>query len=398
MKVPIMNKSIEPYLQKKFFINILKYPKLDSFITNSHIGRVKGTAKYLLDNLIVTFGNEREYLAVKLAGKFFSYNNIDSKISPHIELPGKFLNNDGLWFIEKLAAVGNGINSSVFTINEVTALKRALFTEGDNSKNNIFLLELDSYRNNLIIEYEKISEKCKKQWVAIELYLNNNSKKVSEVIKDNYSKEIKAIMPSLSLDLIINYEEKSANKNLETLIKKLGIFRVYNKEGVNLAVITPRLTRNSIFNDKVFNIYNESTLAILLRLLILNKIFSLIFKDSNYNKITKDYAYYRKKGHFRAIPAVVNKPLPEPSNKACCNLLASFEDGNDAYNAILLWAGKKYKLTISKKDYLESFNNASYEQKRLGLISQGDINNILPILWGESKDIYRLTYALKGVV
>lgn len=393
-----MNIQIEDYLKRKFFRELLTLPKR-KFENNGNLkDRIAIYNKYLFDNLIVTYGNDREYLAMKLTGKFFSYNKIDSKITPHIEILESELDKNGVDFLYKLASIGNGVNFNLLMVNEVTAIKRALFNFSNNSGNIEFLNKLEVYRENLINSYKTTADLTLKQWVAVEMYINNNSSIVSKEITGKYSKMISEIFPEFKeLNLEVEFERKLLEKEGDQVIKRLGVFRVYNKNNINLAAITPRLTNNSLFIDKNFKIEDESTLAILVRLLLLNKLLYLVFNKEEPITIIKDAKYFQRNGHFRALAAIEGKPLPESSVKACSNLITAYQDGNSAYNAIIKWSDGRYKLTVNKNEYLDSFSKALLEKKRLGEIKQSDINVLLPILWGREKDIYRLTYVYKEV-
>lgn len=393
-----MNIQIDDYLKKKFFRELLTLPK-KQFENNGQLNdRLYIYNKFLFDNLIVTYGNDREYLAMKLAGKFFSYNKIDSKISPHIEIIESELDKNGIDFLYKIASIGNGINFNLLMVNEVTAIKRAIFNFSNNSGNIEFLKNLEVYRENLINSYKTTANLAYKQWVAIEMYLNNNSNIVSNEITGKYNKMINDIFPEFKeLNLEVEFEKKLVDKEGDQVIKRLGVFRVFNKNSINLVAITPRLTKNSLFIDKNFKVEDESTLAILVRLLLLNKLLFLVFNKEEPITIIKDAKYFQRNGHFRAIAATEGKPLPEASIKACSNLITAYQDGNSAYNAIIKWSDGRYKLTVNKNEYLDSFSKALLEKKRLGEIKQSDINVLLPILWGREKDIYRLTYVYKEV-
>jgi hypothetical protein len=230
------------------------------------------------------------------------------------------------------------------------------------------------------------------------MYINNNSNKVSNEITGKYNKMISDIFPEFKdLNLEVEFEKKLVEKEGDQVIKRLGVFRVFNKNSINLVAITPRLTKNSLFIDKIFKVEDESTLAILVRLLLLNKLLFLVFNKEEPITIIKDAKYFQRNGHFRAIAATEGKPLPEASIKACSNLITAYQDGNSAYNALIKWSDGRYKLTVNKNEYLDSFSKALLEKKRLGEIKQSDINVLLPILWGREKDIYRLTYVFKEV-
>jgi hypothetical protein len=392
-----MSNELKNYIQREFFKNILASSVNTDIFTGDPQKRKQAYAGYIIKNLILTYGAEREYVAIKLPGKFFSKGVDTHNLTPHIEIPERFLDSSGADFLIKISNMGNGIHFNFLTTNEVTAIKRSLFINSNHGKNNEFLAELSTYRESLISNYKDLLALAERQWVAIELFLNEEGKETSDLVRDGFEPLLVKILPWASkYQLEIKFDSKLSDISGESLGKRIGIYSVANKKDINLAAVTPRLTKNSLFKDKLFNADQESTLAILVRTLVLTSIVNKIFKDTKTKTITRDELYYRSNGHLRAIPAKAGAPLPEPSKRACINLTAAFREGETAYAEIKKWCGSEYTLTIKEAEFKESYKKILYEIHRLGELDQRDVNIVLPIIWGSDGSISRLTYVLRG--
>ena len=88
---------------------------------------------------MITHGAGREYVAIKLPGKFFSRGSDTHNLTPHIEIPDRFLDSPGDDFLLKISNIGNGLHFNYLTTNEVTAIKRSLFINSENSENMKFI-------------------------------------------------------------------------------------------------------------------------------------------------------------------------------------------------------------------------------------------------------------------
>ena len=392
-----MSNELKNYIQREFFKNILASSVDTDIFTGEHQKRKQAYAGYIIKNLILTYGAEREYVAIKLPGKFFSQGSDTHNLTPHIEIPERFLDGAGDDFLIKISNIGNGIHFNFLTTNEVTAIKRSLFVNSSHSKNVEFLDELSTYRESLISNYKDLLALAERQWVAIELFLNEEGKETSDLVRDGFESLLVSILPWASkYQLEIKFDSKLSDISGESLGKRIGIYSLCNKKDINLAAVTPRLTKNSLFKDKLFIVEQESTLAILVRTLVLSSIVNKIFKDTKTKTVTRDELYYRRNGHLRAIPAKAGAPLPEPSKRACINLTAAFRESKSAYDEIKKWCGSDYTLTIKEAEFTESYNKILYEIHRLGEIDQRDVNIVLPIIWGSEGSISRLTYVSRG--
>ena len=392
-----MSKELKNYIQREFFKSILSGSVSGEIFTGDHITRKNAYAAYIVKNLMITYGAEREYVAIKLPGKFFSKGSDTHNLTPHIEIPERFLDLPGDDFLIKISNIGNGIHFNFLTTNEVTAIKRSLFANKGHSKNVEFLEELSTYRESLISNYKEILALAERQWVAIELFLNEESELASKLVREGFDTQLTTILPWASkYNLKIKYDSKLSDISGADLAKRIGIYSLGNESTVNLAAVTPRLTKNSLFKDHLFFPERESTLAILVRTLILSTIINKLFSNGKKITITRDELYYRNMGHLRAIPAKEGSPLPEPSKKACINLTAAFRESKTAYGEIKRWCKDEYTLTVKESEFTDSYNRIIYELQRLGEIDQRDINIVLPIIWGNDGTISRLTYVLRG--
>jgi hypothetical protein len=392
-----MSNELKNYIQREFFKNILANSVNTDIFTGEYLKRKQAYAGYIIKNLILTYGAEREYVAIKLPGKFFSKGIDTHNLTPHIEIPERFLDLPGDDFLIKISNIGNGIHFNFLTTNEVTAIKRSLFINSKHSKNVEFLEELSTYRESLISNYKDLLALAERQWVAIELFLNEEGEATSDLVRDGFEPLLIKTLPWASkYKLEVKFDSKLSDISGESLGKRIGIYSVGNNKDINLAAVTPRLTKNSLFKDKLYTAEQESTLAILVRTLVLSSIINKIFKDTTTKTITRDELYYRSNGHLRAIPAKKGAPLPEPSKRACINLTAAFREGKTAYAEIKKWCGTEYTLTIKESEFIESYNKILYEIQRLGELDQRDVNIVLPIIWGSDGTISRLTYVLRG--
>lgn len=392
-----MSSEIKNYISREFFKCILEKSIKTDIFTGDYIKRINAYAGYIINNLMITHGAGREYVAIKLPGKFFSRGSDTHNLTPHIEIPDRFLDFPGDDFLLKISNMGNGLHFNYLTTNEVTAIKRSLFINSENSENIKFIEELASYRESLINKYNELLAVAERQWVAVELFLNEEGGEASDLVREGFANSLSAILPwANKYNIIIKFDSKLSEISGVNLVKRIGIYTICNNKNINLAVVTPRLTKNSLFRDELFTPEKDSTLAILMRTLVLTNILDKIFNDSKKIALTRDEIYFRNKGHLRAIPAKAGSPLPEPSKRACINLTAAFREAKTAYQEIKKWCGDEYTLTIKENEFIDSYNRILYELHRLGELDQRDINIILPIIWSNDGTISRLTYVQRG--
>src|SRR5690606_11125584 len=97
------------------------------------------------------------------------------------------------------------------------------------------------------------------------------------------------------------------------------------EENVNaaLGVVTPRLTRSSLFTDPLFRPSGESAAALLVRGLVLRRLVSRFDSSVGGRQVAEPA---RKKGSLRVVPARIGEKVPEASPRAAIRFILDHPD------------------------------------------------------------------------
>jgi hypothetical protein len=202
--------------------------------------------------------------------------------------------------------------------------------------------------------------------------------------------------PAASLSMRITMDPRLVQQAGSWVSRRVGAWRVEtldkNDKTASLGVITPRLTRNSMFNDGLFDPGKESSAALLVRCAILGRITERHLGGAHPAAVPVDPAMAAKGSYFRSVVAKVGEKLPEASADSAVQLLEAYPQATDAWDALTRWSGEGYVLTVSRARFEDAHGLLSSELRRAGAFDQDEINNLLPLAWDTRGRVVRVTF------
>lgn len=414
------NSKLDTDFSVKSFMYSSKF--VSSFIGKSRKGdlfseslphRSAAWANWFTSSLTVFQGlADREYVGLALPAKFYD-NLYAPEVTPHVEIPGRVLHASAEFFPVNLALLGNAILSPSWIFSEVKATRKALFMDVTDISS--FATFLYSYRSGLVDRLVDLQVSLKNSYSLFESTVMSNPAIVSDIILKGFdTKAVKKILRDFPYTVSIYPEPDFASKQNKWISRRLVPWRVdfsatstekltmRARENIkffegssdnvsgSFGVVTPRLTFNSLFNDPLFSPSRDSLASILVRILLLEEL-TKFFPSNIENKFPVPATDNLNTFSFRPIPARPDAKAPQASTKAAVAFVTAFNNPDSAFAALSSWAGGKYVLTVSRKDFISSFISARKAISRLEDPSRYDINNILPLCWYSSK-VFRVSF------
>jgi hypothetical protein len=394
---------------------IILTPFVKSFIGNAREGslhdpdpvkRAHAWTSWCLDSLeeFSGFARDRKYVCIVLPGRFYDkkFSNTGENsipVRPHLEIPEYILSKPDPQFSDRLAQAGNALEFPWWVKSEATAVKRAIFSgaRGDISS---LVNALNSHRLSLVDAVVAANVTAGQSWHIVEEKLVTSPEEILSPATDTFTTaEISAFFPAAaSLGLTIVYEEKLADDSKEWAVRRIGVWqmRCTSKRGpATLGVITPRLTRSSLFADPLFNPQDESPAALLVRALLLRRLIVKFIQGTLSGPLVPNPATPGPGGpYLQAKAARSGAKLPEASVASAVHFLQTFPEASNAWIALTRWAGSAYILTVDKDGFISAHTNALRYMRRAEPPDRQDINVILPLAFDtERARVVRATFS-----
>ena len=392
---------------RKAQAKLLPTPFVASFIGSCRKGELTDTdpvrrsaawGNWAIDSLDTFKGlSDREYVGLVLPGKFYAPSGTGPWIRRHLEIPSWVLERPDAEFPDRLAAAGMAILFPWWLVPEVTAVKRALLTVRKGSVSGV-LSALRARRHGLEAAYRKVESDVRANWDLFEGLLAASPESLVDDICGSFSTEdvAEVLAPAAGLQLVIEFDAKLRSSQGDRSARRVGVWQI-SGQGVDgafsLGVVTPRLTANSVFRDRLFDIANESDAALLVRLLVLRRLAAQHLTGDLTGTVALDPSeLVGSRPYLRAVVARVGAKLPEASDSAVVNFLQTYPDPAAAWGALEAWAGSKYLLTVTRESFEAAHETAIQRVRRAETPRRSDIDVVLPLAWYDGK-VVRVTFS-----
>lgn len=357
--------------------------------------RLGSWASFILANTRNYSGiDNRVYPALELPGSFyFKESGFDKIVKPHIELSKIIKNFSARAFVQVFSNMGNALLTPSWLINETKAVRKEI--NSSKIPNTDILVELIRERRKSLLKfYMDNSVNVKANFNTLNSILYDNPQNASNVFcGDATPQELAKFIPSApALSLNVKFSDSMKEKFPTNTVFRLGVWRVsfrFEGEPFQYPVVTPRLTKNSLFIDPLYDISNEPDPALLIRCLILDRALKVLDISTD-SEVTKDFSK-NESFYLRSIPCRENQKKPTPSDSALTSFLNNSETAEQAWTEIQNFISGKFQIAVSFGEFEDAYKATKIEIARLGDIKESWKDILLPLLW--SKDgISRLTY------
>ena len=370
--------------------------------------RAAAWAQWALTSFTPMTGNgNRPYIALSLPGRFYDPRmKLPPGSRPHLEVPASLFDKMHPEFPDRLAQVGNGLLFQWWIVPEVLAVKRALFHTGTGSVADL-VDTLNNRRPGLVDALTAMTSTLGRQWAAVESLQAADSERLSEIVSAPFGvEEIREFFPAAAgLSLRADFDSKLSDSNRNGASRRVGVWRLHGHNGTEaftLGVITPRLTRNSIFNDQLFAADQESPAALLLRGLIVRRLLrTQLNTDPGAPVRDTDPAPNVKGPRLRLVVSRLGDNLPQASVASAVHFLQTYPSADDAWTILEEWAAtrpagsdtRRATLTVVEDGFKAAHRAALRAVRRAEEPDRDDINVILPLVMDSRARVARVTFA-----
>ncbi len=370
---------------------------------NLHIAdqqvRAAAWSRWALNNLVTMTGTSaRDYVAIQLPGRFYDPRGTGPDVPPHVELPSWALRRSDPEFHHRLGQIGNAALFEWWLVPEVTAVRRVLLPVPTGA-NELLLAALFDRHQGLVGLVRRMNEQAAPQWTVIERMHAAQTASLAETLSEPFATgELARLFPPAGeLGLSLTLDPRLVQTSGPRVGRRVGAWRLESRDGggsgASLGVVTPRLTRNSMFKDPLFEPGGESAAALLVRAAILARILERHLGGTELSAVPVDPAVAARGSYFRSVAAKVGEKLPEASAESAVQLLEAHPDPATAWDALSVWAGGGFVLTVDKTKFIEAHRRLAAELRRAGTFEQVEINNLLPLAWDTRGRVVRVTFA-----
>ena len=346
---------------------------------------------------------DRPYVASVLPGKFYDPRGTGPKVPPHMEVPAHLLARMDSSFPDRLAQIGNGAWFPWWLVPEVMALKRALFSVPYTAP--VDLVDaLNERRVPLLRSLEELTIRASVVWPEVEEALVSAPESLRGFAVGSFTAaDVCSFWPAAAdLGVTVDFDEALAEKSGPRAARRVGVWRMVSQPAgaprpAVLGVVTPRLTRSSVFEDPLFTAAKESPAAMLVRGLLLRRLLAAFGAPST--TVVPDPTPPPTRVGLRAVPARVGEKLPEASAAAAVRFLRAYPDAEAAWAALQAWATSRgtvseprsASLTVAADGFSAAHRAAARAVRRAEDPDRDDINLLLPLAWDSDK-VIRLTF------
>lgn len=368
--------------------------------------RTAAWAQWAVSALGVTTGSgNREYLAFFLPARFYDPHGTAPAVRPHLEIPDRVLVRPDAEFPRRLAQAGNGLLFPWWMLSEVQAVKRAVVTGSFGPVGDLSDVLTDG-RAALATSLYKSTRALAEHWPHIEDSLVATPDGLLDVAAGDFSPDdVAAYFPrAAEFSISVRFDRKLREVNQSWTARRVGVWHVSGqapKGRFSFGVVTPRLTRSSLFTDEMFSPAAESPAALLVRGLIVRRLYENRTGELPDGPVSGPRrAARRVQGHLLAVPAKAGEKLPAASVGAAVKFLQEYRSADKAWHALSEWAstpagGRPCRaiLTVTEDGYKAAYRAAKRAVGRAEDPSRDDINVVLPLAWDASSKVVRVTFS-----
>jgi hypothetical protein len=370
--------------------------------------RASAWAHWALSSLAAMTGNsDRPYYALTLTGRFYDPRGTGPTVRPHLEIPAAVLQRPDPTFPDRLAQAGNALEFPWWIVPEVLAVKRALFAAGSGSVADLVDL-LNDRRPALVDALAPLATRAGSGWEEIEALQVSDPEALSQTATAPFETDEIAqyLPPAVDLGLRVEFDRKLAESNRAFAARRVGVWRITGNTGsepFTLGVVTPRLTRSSLFSDRLFTPDREAPAALLVRGLLLRRLLAThLGSDVSGHTVRNQASRTTPTGpRLRAVVAKVGEKLPEASVPSAVHFLQRYPDASDAWAVLTEWAttrpdgadGRRAVLTVTEEGFKAAHRSALRALRRAEEPNRDDINVLLPLAWDSRSRVVRVTFA-----
>lgn len=353
--------------------------------------------------------NQRQYTALQLPGKFYSKSGFEPSSAPHIELSKSLMGTVNANFADRLALAGNTLLSPWWIVPEALAVRKVLLASCESDISEIIQI-LDRDRVKIVRAATSLIQTVKPLWYQIQTLITVNPGTATGIITSPItSEEVAEYIPAFaSFNTQITFDQKLKDSAGSLACRRIGVWRLQgvdpkSAKEFSIGVITPRLTINSQFNDPDYLPEAESTLALVVRSIVIRRLAVLHLGLSKSELATVSLPepvvikHQEKAGtapHLRASVAQPGFKLPQASILAVTNFLQHYKSSDKAWEAIVAWAQETSSTpTVSQDQFRVSYLAATLSISRAEQPERDDVDTILPICWDAKSRVIRLTYS-----
>jgi len=357
----------------------------------------------------MTGHSDRPYVALTLPARFYDPRGTGMQVRPHLEVPARYFYRAAPDFPDRLAQAGNALLFPWWIVPELLAVKRALLLNPPGSVAEI-ADALNSRRPALVAALEPALARLSARWAVVEeMHVADPARLASIATGPFTAAQVAGYAPGLAdFKLSIEFDQKLLTTSSVTAGRRVGVWRVtgqHEGEAFSFGVITPRLTRSSMFSDPLFAPAKESAAAALVRGLLARRL--LAHLDGSHVSgaavlepaPTPPPAPAAPAPGLRAVVAHVGEKLPEASVKSAVNFVQTFPHAPDAWAALVRWAATpiggvaRATLTVTEPGFRAAHASASRAIRRAEEPERDDINVVLPLAWDHSARVVRVTFS-----
>ena len=369
--------------------------------------RAAGWARWTFGAFVDMSGNsDRPYVALALPGQFYDPQGRGPVQRPHLEVPAHLFERPTPEFPDRVAQAGNGLLFPWWRVPEVMAAKRALFAVPRTSVSELVEV-LNERRPSLVETVTSQTQRLGDLWSDVEDALVSSAEEMSALVTADFTEQDVAayFAPAADLRLRVEFDARLREKSGAWASRRVGVWRIVGDTGAGefvLGVLTPRLTRSSLFSDPLFDPAAEAPGALLVRGLLLRRLTAAFAPGASHGPTVGLPAAKVPAGTgLRAIVARVGEKIPDASTAAAVKFLRAYPDPTDAWAALQSWAHTRpvdgeprhAMLTVTEEGFRAAHRSSVRAVRRAEDPEREDINVILPIAWDANSRVVRLTFA-----
>jgi hypothetical protein len=365
-------------------------------------------ATWAVESMTEVDTGERNYPALWLPGHFYDPKGTGPKIRPHLEIPARQLSRPDPEFPDRLAQTGNGLSFPYWLYSEVTAVRRALFNTAPGPVGELLEL-LAERRAALVAGLELLSSTAAPRFGEIaSMIIAANDGLSGDATGDFTAADVARYFPAAAeLELSVTYDARLRDKNGTWASRRVGVWQLAGRtpggDPFSMGVVTPRLTVNSLFHDRLFEANSESSSALLVRALLMRRLVdnhlstpAAVSFQVGEPEPDIEHPGPTRGSHLRAVVARVGHKLPDASVGAAVNFLRTYPDPDAAWAALDRWADKGYLLTVTAEGFKADHRDALRHLARAEEPDREVIGLLLPLAWdvreGRSQ-VVRVTFS-----
>lgn len=373
-------------LHNRFVGSWLPYAHDGNRFTTNRQEREAAWASWAVDNLVWVESKKRDYPALRLPeARFYEETNPSNKpyktTPPHVELTTP--NTPNPLFGAQLAMAGNGLAFPWWMYSEVTALKRVLnFTPHTDTWNTVSEL-LWNNRTGLVAALNTVRNFAEPLWDEIVECMSTDPEKLTNTVCSPFTPtQVTAALPD-NPGLSVNYEKRLFDRNKKWSARRVGIWQINTPDQkLKIGVVVPRLTQTSTFLDPLFDPATESPAALLVRVLILQRVCRTHFDwnppTPRKNRVTKP----GRKPHFAGLPSKPGGKPTEASQETVQKMLTDHTTPPQLWDMLETWTQNRgYVLGVKKETWLKT----AYQIRAGAPPTRRTANTLLPVVWDPAR-------------